>query len=344
MDTQARAAEQQAVPPQAVILQTACGTMMSQALGVAARLGIADLLRDGPRSSADLAEATSSHESSLFRILRSLAAAGIFREAGPQTFVNTPASEMLLSDVPNSMRNCAIFMAEPWHTEVWANMPHSVRTGETVWNKTHGADVFDWFGANPEAAEVFNNTMTEMSAGTASEVVEAYDFTGIGTLADIAGGHGYILSQILNANSEMQGILFDLPQVIDGSAPLLQKHGVADRVEKTTGDFFKAVPAADAYIMKHIIHDWDDEKATLILRNIHAAMNGSGKVLLVETVIPEGNDPHWGKLIDLEMLTSTGGLERTEEEYRDLFANAGFRLNRIVPTRSPFSIIEAVKA
>ena len=343
MNTQASLSEAASMPPEAVILQTACGMLISQALGVAARSGIADLLRDGPKTSAEMAESTSSHEGALFRILRSLASAGIFRETEPRTFSNTPVSELLRSDVPNSMRSSVIFMAEPWHADVWKHMPHSVQTGENVWKKALGSDVFDYFGANPEAAEVFNNTMTEMSAGVASEVVDAYDFAGIDTLADIAGGHGYILSQILKANPEINGILFDLPQVIDGADALLQKHGVANRVEKTTGDFFKSVPAADAYIMKHIIHDWNNERAILILKNIHAAMNGDGKVLLVETVVPEGNDPHWSKLIDLEMLTATGGLERTEEEYRELFANAGFRLNRIVPTRSPFSVLEAIK-
>lgn len=332
------------VPPQAVILQISFGAMMSQALGVAARLGIADHLKDGPRSVAELAEATSAHEGSLYRVLRSLAGSGVFRESAGKVFENTLVSDTLRSDVPGSTRNSAIFCAAPWHFQVWANMPQSVMSGEPVWKDTLGKDVFDWFADNPAAAEVFNNTMTEMSAGAAPAVVEAYDFSGIDTIADIAGGHGFLLSQILKANPEISGILFDTVEVIEGADVLLQSEGVADRVEKVTGDFFKEVPAADAYIMKHIIHDWEDEKAIAILKSIHTAMKGDGKVLLVETVVPEGNDPHLSKMIDLEMLTATGGLERTEQEYRDLFTRAGFRLTRVVPTKSPFSVIEAVKA
>jgi len=223
-------------------------------------------------------------------------------------------------------------------------MLHSVKTGETAWKKTHGVEVFPWLEQNPEAAQNFNRTMTEMSAGVAPAVVEAYDFSGIDTLADIAGGHGFMLSQILKENAHLKGILFDVPSVIEGADPMLQREGVGDRVQKAAGDFFKEVPPADAYIMKHIIHDWDDERSVLIMKNIHTAMNGHGKLLLVEMVVPPGNEPHYSKVLDLEMLTSPGGMERTEKEYRDLFAQAGFRLSRILPTRSPFSVIEGVKA
>ena len=178
----------------------------------------------------------------------------------------------------------------------------------------------------------------------APAIVAAYDFSGIDTLADIAGGHGFLLSQILRANPNMKGILFDMDHVIAGSGEMLQSQGVADRVETASGDFFKEVPAADAYIMKHIIHDWDDDRSIKIMQSIHRAMIGDGKLLLAEMVIPEGNDPHPGKMLDLEMLTSPGGLERTADEYARLFEQAGFRLNRIVPSMSPFSVIEATKA
>lgn len=221
---------------------------------------------------------------------------------------------------------------------------HSVRTGKSAWGKTHGAEVFDWFAGKPEEAEIFNNAMTDMSVATAKPVVESYDFSGIETLADIAGGHGYLLAQILKANAGLKGILFDVPPVIAGAAAMLEREGVTSRVETVSGDFFKAVPEADAYIMKHIIHDWDDEKSVSILRNIHTAMKDNGRVLIVETVVPEGNEPHYSKLLDLEMLSSPGGIERTAEEYQELLAQAGFRLTKIVPTKSPFSIIEAVKA
>ena len=344
MDTPATAAEQPSLPPNALLIQIASGAMLTQAVGVAAKLGIADLIHDGGTNVDDLAKATGAHARSLFRVLRSLAGVGVFRESSPRTFENTPLSNLLRSGSEDSLKNFAIFMAEPWHYNIWGNMLHSVMTGEAAWEKTHGQEVFDWFKQNPEAAENFNRTMTEMSTSVAPVVVEAYDFSGIDTLADIAGGFGYLLSQILKANPDLKGILFDVESVINGAVDMLNTHGVADRVEKVSGDFFKEVPPADAYIMKHIIHDWDDERSVLIMKNIHEAMKDDGKLLLVEMVVPAGNDPHYSKILDLEMLTSPGGIERTEDEYRELFAQAGFRLSRIVPTRSPFSIIEAVKA
>ncbi len=241
------------------------------------------------------------------------------------------------------MRNTVLFMAAPWHDNVFSNMPYSVRTGESAWGETHGEEVFDWFNRHPEESELFNRCMTELSTGAAPPIVEAYDFSGIKIIADIAGGHGYLLSQILKANPALRGILFDQEHVIAGSAQLLEREGVADRVQTSSGDFFKEVPAADAYIMKHIIHDWDDARSVQIMKTIHRAMVGDGKLLLAEMVVPDGNDPHYSKILDLEMLTSPGGIERTKTEYAELFEAAGFRLNRIVSTRSPFSVIEAVK-
>jgi O-methyltransferase domain len=335
--------EPQGPPPEAVLTQMAFGALLTQALYVAARLGIADLLAAGPRPVAELAAETETHERSLYRVLRSLAGAGVFAEVAPKTFGLTPLAEPLRADAPGSMRNGLIFMGEPWHFNVWSNMMHSVRTGQPAWGHAHGAEVFEYFAANPEHAEIFNGAMTDMSVGTAPVVVEAYDFSGFGTLADIAGGHGYLLAQILKANPNLSGVLFDVAPVVEGAAALLEREGVAGRVERVAGDFFRSVPRADAYIMKHIIHDWDDERATLILRNINAAMGDQARVLIVEVVVPEGNEPHYSKVLDLEMLVSPGGIERTAEEYAALLAAAGLRLSRIVPTRSPFSVIEAVR-
>jgi hypothetical protein len=334
----------QSPPPAGVLMQMASGGMITQAIGVAAELGIADQINEGRTQVDEIADATGAHARSLYRVLRSLASVGIFRETSPRNFENTLISELLRSGTPGSMRNTAIFMAAPWHANVVSNMKHSVMTGESAWDTTHGQACFDWFGSNPEAAEIFNNCMSELSYGAAPPLVEAYDFSGIETMADIAGGHGYLLAQILKANPETRGILFDAQSVIDGASGLLEREGVSDRVEKASGDFFKEVPASDAYIMKHIIHDWDDERSVLIMKNIHRAMKENGKLLLAEMVVPDGNAPHPSKALDLEMLVSPGGVERTEDEYRELFAAAGFRLNRIVPTKSPFSIIEGVKA
>lgn len=344
MNTETNAAPAMQMPPEAYLTNVAFGALMTQALYVAAKVGIADLLKDGEKAVGELASATATNEDALYRILRSLASIGIFAETAPKIFANTPYSEPLRSDAPSSMRNGAIFMGEAWHWNVWGNMLYSAKTGTSAWGYTHGTEVFDYFPQHPEYAEIFNSAMTDMSTSTAPVVVEAYDFSGIETLADIAGGHGYLLSQILKANPNMKGILFDLPHVLAGAGGLLASQGVAERVEKVSGDFFKEVPAADAYIMKHIIHDWDDERSIAILKSLHAAMKGDGKVLIVETVVPETDEPHYSKLLDLEMLVSPGGKERIESEYRELLAQAGFRLTRIVPTKSPFSIVEAVKA
>jgi hypothetical protein len=333
------------MPPEAFLGQVAFGAMLSQALYVVAKLGVADLLAAEPQTASQLAAATKTHERSLYRVLRSLASIGIFEETESRVFVNTPYSEPLRSDAPNSLRNGAIFMGEEWHWRVWGDMLYSVETGKPAWGHIYGMEVFDYFAENPRQAEIFNNAMTDMSAGIAPAVVEAYDFSGINTLMDIAGGHGYLLAQILKANPEMKGVLFDMPSVIAGAGAFFEKEGVAARAEKVSGDFFTSVPNnADAYIMKHIIHDWDDERATKILQNIRQAMTENGKVLIVEVVVPEGNEPHQGKVLDLEMLVSPGGLERTADEYRELLEASGLRLTRIIQTKSPFSIIEGVKA
>ena len=334
----------QPLPPEAFLTQLAFGAMMTQALYVAARLEVADLLAAGPQSIKELAVATKTHEHSLYRLLRSLASVGVFQETEPKIFANTPYSEPLRKDAPSSMHNGAIFMGEEWHWRVWGDMLYSVQTGKPAWGHVHGAEVFDYFSQNPRQAEIFNNAMTDMSAAIAPVVVEAYDFSGIKRLADIAGGHGYLLAQVLKINPEMKGVLFDMPPVINGAKALLEEEGVTERVEKVSGDFFSAVPeGADAYMMKHIIHDWDDERAIRILQNIRQAMMDDSKVLIIETVVPEGNEPHYSKLLDLEMLASPGGIERTATEYRELLAAAGLRLTRIIPTKSPFSIVEAVK-
>ena len=345
MNTQGNgSAASQTPTPEIYLTQLAFGALLSQAVFIAAKLGLADLLAKEPRSIDSLASATNTNGPALYRVMRSLASVGIFEEISQKTFALTPYAEPLRSDIPNSLRNTAIFMGEEWHWRVWGNMIHSVENGKSAWGQVHGLDVFEYFQANPEKYEIFNRAMTDMTSSSAPAIAEAYDFSGVGTLADIAGGHGFLLSTILKANKHLKGILFDLPQVIEGASSLLKKEGVADRVETRTGDFFEAVPAgADIYMMKHIIHDWDDARAIKILRNISEVMNPVGKVLLLEVVVPEGNDPHFAKLMDLEMLVSPGGVERTADEYRQILRESGLRLTRIITTKSPYSIIEAVK-
>jgi hypothetical protein len=334
----------QPVTPQTFLSQIAFGASITQALYVAAKLGIADFLAEGPQSVRELAFDTKTHERSLYRLLRSLSGIGVFQETSPKVFALTPYGEALRSDAPDSFRNAAIFMGEEWHWRVWSNMIYSVQTGKPAWGGVHGLEAFDYLTENPDHAEIFNRAMTDMSVAAAPVVVEAYDFSAFETLVDIAGGHGYLLSQILKSDPHIGGILFDMPAVLAGANAILEKEGVAARVEKVAGNFFESVPeGADAYLMKHIIHDWDDDRSVKILRNIRAAMPAHGKVLIVETIVPAGNEPHYSKVLDLSMLVLPGGVERTSEEYRELLAAGGLRLTRIISTRSPLSIIEAVK-
>lgn len=341
----AAAAAAQAMPPEAILAQMVMGSFIAQAVSVAAKLGIADLLKEKPMHVSDLARETETHERSLYRLLRTLASVGVFEETDPKVFGLTPLAEPLRADAQGSMRDAAIFMGEDWHWRVYGEMLYSVQTGKPAWGRVHGDEVFEYFGKNPEQAEIFNRAMTNLSLSAVPAVVEAYDFSGINTLADVAGGHGLLLAGVLKANPELKGLLFDLPSVLEGAPALLEKEGVANRIELARGNFFESVTAgADAYMMKHIIHDWDDERCVQILRNIHKAMNDRGKLLIIEMVVPAGNEPHFGKIQDMEMLVSPGGIERTEEEYRGLLSQAGFKLTRIVPTRSPLSIVEGVKA
>lgn len=343
----AAATMQQTLPPEAQLMQMVMGCFVSQAVSVAARLGIADLVRDNPKSVRELAEATETHERSLYRLLRSLASVGVFAETEEKVFALSPLAEPLLSNRAGSVRDAAIFIGADWHWSVYSAMMHSVKTGEAAWKQVHGAEAFPYFRQNPDEYEIFNRAMSSFSA-MAMPVVEAANnenvFDGAKTLVDIAGGHGTLLAGFLRANPQLEGILFDLPEVITGAPEYLEKENIGERVEIVSGDFFESVPEnCDVYMMKHIIHDWDDERAVKILKNIARAMNADGKVLIVELVIPTGNTPHAGKIMDLEMLVSPGGVERTEAEYRELLAQAGLKLVRVIPSQSPLSIVEAVK-
>lgn len=256
----------------------------------------------------------------------------------------TPPAELLRSGVPGSMRDLVHWIAEPFHYKTYAEMMHSVKTGETVPERVVGMPCFDYFAKDKELSAIFNAAMTEFSAFVIPAALEVYDFSSIGTLMDVAGGHGLVLTSILEKYPKMKGILLEVDHVCEGARERIAKLSCAGRCQVVVGDFFKSVPAgADAIIMKHIIHDWDDDKALTILKNCHRALTGKpkAKVILLDAVIPAGNEPHMGKFIDLEMLLLPGGRERTEEEFRTLFAKAGFQLTRIVPNKSPLAVIEA---
>ena len=330
--------------------QIATGYMLSAALQVALKLEIADRLAAGPRPAADLAREAGVREDGLYRVLRALASVGIFEElpapagaSGSRVFALTLPGRMLCKG-PQSMRDMGLFITSPLHFRVYSELLHSVKTGQPAVEHVTGMPVFEFFPKNPDYSEMFNNAMTSFSAVVVPAVLEAYDFTGIGVLVDVAGGHGQLLTSILKQYPAMRGVLFDLAHVIAGATPLLASSGVADRVATESGDFFTGVPAGgDAYIMKHIIHDWDDEQALTILRNIRTQLAGKpqGRVILVESVLPADNSPHFGKLIDLEMMAMPGGRERTEAEFRSLFERAGFSRMRVVPTQAPLWVVEA---
>ena len=336
----------QQLPPDAQLLSIVSTAWTSAAIYVVAKLGIADLLKDGPRSVEYLSIATSTHEQSLYRVLRAVSSAGVFTEEDNRTFANTPMSETLRSDHPNSVRDLTIWINEPEHWKVYGDLMHCVKTGQPAWDKTHGEPVFPYlFKTNTELGAIFNKAMTSYTHQTTVPLLEAYDFTSVRVVADIGGGLGHLLGAVLEANEGTTGILFDLPEVLQGAPAMLKKFGVEDRVETVCGDFTQDVPVvADIYMLKHIIHDWYDEKNQVILGNIRKNMPDDAKVLIIETIIPEGNDPHFSKIIDLEMLAAPGGMERTATEFQKLLERSGLKLHRIIPTKGMMSIVEAVKA
>ncbi|HEU4509820.1 MAG TPA: methyltransferase [Pyrinomonadaceae bacterium] len=326
------------------MLQIISGFWISRAVYVIAKLGIPDLLKSGPKTAEELAGATKMHAPSLYRVLRALASVGVVSSQG-EKFALTPLSETLVTDAPGSLRWFTVSELGQEHYPAWGNLMHSVKTGEIAFDHFFGADIWTYFKQNPEDAAVFNDSMSGVTAAANEEIMTKYDFSGFKKVVDVGGGHGGLITSILKKNSHVRGVLFDAPQVIEGARPKIEAAGLADRCETVSGDFFKSVPAGgDAYVMKWIIHDWDDQKAITILRNCRNQMQPNGKLILVDCVVPETNEPHFSKFIDLNMLVMTGGKERTKEEFEHLLADAGFKLLRVIPTDVPTSIVEAEPA
>ena len=330
-------------PPMA-LLHMLTGCWISQALYVAAKLNIADLLQEGPKSCTELAEATQMHAGALYRVLRALASVSVFVEDEAGRFSLTPLAEPLRSDAPGSLRAFAIMLGAPEHWRAWEGVLHSVRTGQPAFDHVFGIPLFQYFPAHPEAARIFDDAMTSRSSQENAAIVAAYDFAAAHTVVDVGGGQGTLLASILHAHSKVRGVLFDLPHVITPARTRIERAGQAARWECLAGDFFAAVPArGDCYLLKKVIHDWDDERAQRILTNCRTAMAGTGRLLLIEPLIPPGNEASFNKLLDLLMLVwNAGGRERTEREHQGLLAAAGFTLSRVIPTRAGVSIIEAV--
>jgi len=328
------------------LMNLTAGKWVSQAIAVAAELGIADVLKDGPKTAADIARTANASEDGVYRLLRALGSVGLFAETGNRRFRLTPLGRLLRRDSSQALGGYARFIGDQSTWRPWGELRHSVRTGEPAFDHVFAMPIFEYFAKMPESAAVFDAAMTSISTLESKAVVAAYDFSGINTLVDVAGGHGIMIVTILKANRRMRGILFDLPHVTAGATALLQSGGVADRCQIVSGDFFASVPeGGDAYIMKHIIHDWDDDRASQILQNCHRALQPGGKLLIVDAVIPPGNRAHFGKLLDLEMLVLTPrGRERTQAEFRELLKRSGFRLRRVVATETHLSVVEGVRA
>jgi len=331
-----------AVPPPATLLQMMTGYWVSQALYVAAKLGVADLLAEGPRPVEALAVATQTDAPSLHRVMRALASVGVFTEAHPGTFALTPLAALLRTGTPDSMRALAIMYAEEQY-RAWGDVLHSVRTGKTAFEKQFGTSYFAYLAQHPEADRVFNEAMTGYTTQLVGAVVEAYDFSPFTTLVDVGGSYGTLLAAILRRHPAARGILFDQPHVVAAAGEHLATAGVAERCTTVGGDFFVAVPAGgDAYVLAQILHDWDDERSVAILRQCRQAMPAHGKLLVVELVLPPGEEPFLGKWLDLHMLVLLGARERTATEYEALFRATGFTLGRVVPTAAGPSIVEGI--
>ena len=332
-------------PPRLVLQQMIQGFQVTQCIYVAAKLGIADLLKDGPRTSEELAQVTGTHAPSLYRVLRLLTAVDLLIEGETHSFALTPLGAYLQTGVPGSMHDTVLFYCDKPFWQAWGDLLHSAETGETSFQHFFGLSIFDFNKQHPEHATRFHNMLTEWTASVAPTVAAAYDFSVIQTLVDVGGGHGQMLASILQVHPTLHGVLFDLPYVVAGASPLVETARVASRCEVIGGDAFKAVPAGyDTYLLSRVIHDWDDERAIALLTRCHQAMRPRGKVLLVERVIPTGSTAQLLVLeSDVQMLVMAGGKERTEAEYRALLTAAGFELTRLLPALTPYYVIEAVR-
>ncbi len=313
-------------------------------LRVAAELDIAGKLKDGPKTAEQLALETDTEPEYLFRILRALASQSIFKQRKDGTFSNTPLSKALI-DGPGSLRYMIMQHLGTLNWTVFNDLSWSVKHGRDAFMKVYEKPIYDFLSENPIESNLFDRSMTNLTELAIEPILSAYDFSGFATITDIGGGEGLLLSSILYKNPEMQGILFDLPVGLKNAPAILEKYQVASRVTIEKGDFFKEIPSGtDAYLLKHVIHNWSDHDSVKILANIAEVMPGNGKVLLVEMLIEDGNAPSFGKLIDIQMMVfMQSGKERTRKEYESILKQSGLKINRIIPTIAPFSIIEAIR-
>jgi hypothetical protein len=331
------------LPPPAKLLELLMGKLVSDAICAAAEIGVADHLGDVPATSDELARKAEVDAPSLYRLMRALTTVGVFVETERGVFGHTDLSRLLRSNAPESIRPTALMVGSPWHRGAWERLAASVRTGQCSFEIAFGKPMFEFLGGHRDAAQVFDAAMSSLAAPTNAAIVSAYDFSNCGTVVDVGGGRGTLLSAILTRYPSTKGILFDSAHVLGGAKAQLEAAQVARRCSIVEGSFFESVPSgADTYVLKHVIHDWTDERAIAIFTNCARAMSKSGKVLVVERLVPDGNEPGIAKLLDLDMLVLAGGRERTENEVSDLLLRSGLKLSRAISTPVGVSIIEAV--
>lgn len=331
------------VPPTAALMQIAMAPVLSRALWIVAEQRVADELADGPASVPVVAAKVGLDERALARLLRALASVGVFAETDtPGTFVNTPLSEPLMSDHPLAGRDAVLSTAGPLVWEVLGELLTAAQTGTSAIRVMSGTQLWEYFDAHPEDGARFNRLMSVMHAGEPAAVAAAYDFSAMELIVDLGGGIGTLIGTVLAANPRLRGILVDRPDVVEQAAGELERLGVADRCERRGQDFAHDVPGgADAYLLSHIVHDWDTATIARLLDRCREAMSPAARLLIVETVLPEGNAPHFGKIMDVAMLAMQDGQERTESEYAELLAGSGLRVERVIGTPTAASIVEA---
>lgn len=338
-----RTRESQSNAAAATLRQMILSFRVTQMIHVAAKLQIADRLAEAPQTASQLAAATRAEPRALYRLLRALAAVGIFRETGDGAFALTPVGQTLRKDAAESLHGMALLYGEEWLWQAYGRMHHSIQTGQPAFDQVHGEPLFDFLMARPDAAAVFNSGMSSFSHQEADAIMAAYDFSGVGKVIDVGGGDGTMALALLRRHAQLSGLILELPMVAEEAERKLSAAGLSARSVCTSGDFFESVPmGGDVYLLKNIIHDWRDPQAMLILRNCWRAMRPDSRLLLAERIIPAGSGAAEAKLFDISMMVVAGGQERTEREHRGILAAAGLDLVRVIPTNSPLSLIEAV--
>jgi hypothetical protein len=329
--------------PPALVMQMITGHWVSQLVGSLCRLGIPDVFAEQPLTSAAIAKKCGSNPDATYRILRAATGLGLFKETRPDTFQLTPLGEVLKSDAPGSLRDFSIAETDHGHWMAWGRLVDAVKSGERAAPKALGKEIFDWYEEHPEEAAVFAGAMSNLAAMVANEVASVCDFSKAKKIVDVGGSHGTLLTAVLKKNLGTTGILIDLPNVADRARHALEANELSGRAEAIGGDFFVDVPEGDVYLLKQILHDWNDEQCRTILANCARRLAGGGRVYIVEMVIPDDNSPSLASLMDLNMMVMLPGRERALKEYKVLLESSGLKFERVLPTHSPFVIIEASK-